>query len=226
MIDGVLLDIDGTLLLSNEAHARAWSDAYRQFGHDIPWQRIQPLIGMGGDKLEDTLVPGMSSEHGVGKQITDRRKEIFLTQYLPDLRPAPGARALLTHLKDEGLKLTIATSAKSDELQALLRAARVEDVVGETTTSDDANESKPSPDIVEAALEKSGLRADRVVMIGDTPYDVESAGRAEVGLIAVRCGGHDDEDLRGALAVYDDPADILAHIDETPLAREAERSRR
>lgn len=218
MFKGVLLDIDGTLLASNDAHARAWEEAFREFGHDIPAARIQPLVGMGGDKLLDTLIPGVSDTEPPGKEMTERRKAIFLHTYAPHLHPTPGARALVQRLKADGLTITIATSAKSDELETLLRAAGVQDLIEHRTTSDDTEESKPAPDIVTAALKKSGLPPDASLMIGDTPYDVESATRAGVGIIALRCGGHTDDELRGALAIYDDPADLLAHYDHSPLA--------
>jgi HAD superfamily hydrolase (TIGR01509 family) len=224
MIRGILLDIDGTLLLSNNAHAQAWVDAFKEFNREIPFQKIQPLIGMGGDKLMAAVAPDLNESEGMGKLITERRKQIFLESYAPTLQPAPGGRDLLLHMRDLGLMLTIATSAKAEELTTLLKAAHVDDLVHETTTSDDAEESKPEPDIVEAALKKSGLSADQVLMLGDTPYDVEAAGKAGVGVLAVRCGGH-DEDLKGALAVYDTPADLLDHFDDSPIAARLERSR-
>lgn len=216
---GVLLDIDGTLLLSNDAHAHAWVDAYAEFGYTVEFERVQPLIGMGGDKVMARLTPGLNKEEGVGKQIDERRKEIFMQRYAPNLKPSRGARDLVLRMKRDGLQITIATSSSSSELQTLLEKARVDDLVEETTTSSDAEQTKPDPDLVEAALKRSQKKSDEVVMIGDTPYDVESAGKAGVGVIAVRCGGHDDTQLSGALAIYDDPADLLAHYDESPLGR-------
>lgn len=214
---GMLLDIDGTLLLSNDAHAHAWIDAFREFDyHDISFEQVQPLIGMGGDKVLAKVAPGLSDNEGVGKKITHRRSEIFLEKYAPQLQPASGARDLLVRLKDAGITLVIATSAKEKELEALLTAARIDDLIHHQATSDDAGESKPDPDIVQAALEKSGLSPSDVFMLGDTPYDIEAAKRSQVGAIAVRCGGHDD-DLKAALAVYDHPADLLAHLDDSPI---------
>jgi HAD superfamily hydrolase (TIGR01509 family) len=173
---------------------------------------------MGGDKLLARLVPGLSDEEGEGKQLADRHKQIFLQQYGPQLQPTPGARDLVQRIKQSRLKPVIATSAKSEELKALLKAAQVEDLIEEKADSDDAAESKPDPDIVHAALRKSGSKPEESLLIGDTPYDLEAANRAGVAVIAVRCGGHDD-DLKGALAVYDDPVDILRHWDETPLGQ-------
>jgi phosphoglycolate phosphatase-like HAD superfamily hydrolase len=120
-------------------------------------------------------------------------------------------------MKERGLELVVASSAKRDELEKLLTIVGAEDLIEGATSSDDAPKSKPDPHIVEAALERIGLPADRVVMLGDTPYDVESAASAGVGVIALRCGGWDDADLKGAVAVYDDPADLLAQYDVSPL---------
>lgn len=216
MLCGVLLDIDGTLLLSNDAHAHAWVDAFHEFDYDVPFEEVKPLIGMGGDKVIATVLPDLQDEDRK-KGIKSRRQEIFLRRYVKKLQPAPGAREFVLKIKDSGLQPVIATSAKSAELDALLEQTGIKDIVGEKTTSDDAKESKPAPDIVHAALEKSGLGASDVIMIGDTPYDIESAGKAGVDVIAVRCGGHNDEDLKGAVAIYDNPADILGHWETSPI---------
>lgn len=217
VIKGVLLDIDGTLLASNDAHARSFVDAFADFGWEIPFFRVKWLIGMGGDRLIGTLYPQMKSTEGIGKIVTTRRKRVFLERYAPFLQPTPGARDLVTYVQGRGLKTVVATSAKQDELETLLKRADVADLLHIATTSDEVEESKPSPDVVEAAMGKIGLDPSEVVMIGDTPYDVESARRAGVGIIAVRSGGWADDELQGALAIFDNPADVLAHVDETPL---------
>lgn len=217
---GMILDVDGTLVLSNDAHAHAWVEALAEYGYQVDYERVLKLIGMGGDKLLPLVAPGQSTDEGMGKQIAQARQRIFLERYAPHLQPAPGARELLEHMKECGLQLVIASSAKQKELGVLLKAAHVEDLVPEATTKDDVEESKPAPDAVEVALKKLGMRADEALMLGDTPYDVESAGRAGVGTIAMRCGGWDDAGLHRAIAIYDDPADLLAHYDSSPLAGE------
>lgn len=220
MLRGVILDVDGTLLLSNDVHARAWVQAFAECGYAIPFARVRPLIGMGGDRVIATLVPGLNDQEGDGKAIAERRQEIFLSQYVQTLAPTPGARDLVLRLRDEGLRLVVASSAKRAELDALLKAAQVSDLLTETTTSDEADASKPAPDTVRAALDKIGLAPDETLMLGDTPYNVESAGRAGVGVIAMRCGGWGDAELAGALAIYDDPANLLAHADTSPLGQQ------
>jgi len=221
-IRGILLDVDGTLVLSNDAQAQAWVEAFKAHDRDVPFDKVRPLIGMGGDKVVPELAPGLSGEDGEGKKIADTRKELMMTQFGPTLRPAPGSRAFVERAQQEGVTLVVASSATTEELETLLTVARVDDLLHERTTMDDAGQSKPAPDIVAVALEKSGVPAGEAVMIGDSPYDIASAAQVGVGTIALRCGGFSDDDLKGAWAIYDDPADLLAHYDTSPL-REASR---
>ncbi len=218
-IKGILLDVDGTLVLSNDAHAQAWVEAFGAYGYDAPLEKVRPMIGMGGDKVVPELAPGLNDEEGVGKQIADKRKELVLDTFGPALQLANGSRPFVQRAQQEGLKIVVASSASAQELELLLKVAHVDDLLPERTTKDDVGQSKPAPDIVAVALKKIALQAGDVLMIGDTPYDIESAEQIGVRTIAVRCGGFNDADLKGALAIYNDPADLLAHYDESPLAR-------
>jgi HAD superfamily hydrolase (TIGR01509 family) len=211
-----LLDIDGTLLDSNDAHARSWVEVFAAFGHDVTFERVRELIGKGGDKLLPE-VTGRANDSPEGAAMSERRSALFRETYLPALRPQPGARALLEAMRARGLDLVVATSAGAQEVDGLLRAAGVRDLIDEKTTSDDAGRSKPDPDIVRAALAKSGRTAREAVMLGDTPYDVEASARAGVASVALRCGGWGDEALRGAAAVYDDPRALLADYEASPF---------
>ena len=219
MYKAVLFDIDGTLVDSNDAHAHAWVEAFAESGVQVDFDKVRRSIGMGGDKLMPA-VSGISEESSTGGKISKRRGEIFKTKYLPQLQPFRGARDLVAEVKARGLTAVAASSAKRDELKSLLRIAGASDLLDEATSSDDAEESKPDPDIVQAALKKAKARPADALLIGDTPYDVEAATRAGVVVIAVRCGGWGDRDLRGAIAIYDGPWDLLAHIDESALARQ------
>ena len=216
--DAVILDVDGTLIDSNDAHARAYVDAARELGREMSFEKTRRAIGMGGDKLLPEVL-GIEEDSAEGERITTRKKEIFSDRYLPTLQPTPGARALLHRLRDDAMRLVVASSASEDELGPLLERAGVRDLIQDSTSSDDAAESKPDPDIVLAALRDAGFPAHRVVMIGDTPYDVEAATRAGVRVIALRSGGWDDDSLRGAIAIYDHPADLLDHYDDSALGR-------
>jgi HAD superfamily hydrolase (TIGR01509 family) len=217
-IRAVILDVDGTLIDSNGAHAAAWVDACREFGHEVDFGHVRRLIGKGGDKVLPELT-GIEEDTEAGRRIAERRGEIFRERYLAGLKPFPRARELLQRMKDDGLALVVASSASADDLGALLDQAGVHDLIEEKASSSDAEESKPDPDIVQAALRSAGVRPGEAVMLGDTPYDVESSGRAGVACVGLRCGGWDDEGLAGAVAVYDDPADLLRGYDRSPFAR-------
>lgn len=218
-LQAVILDVDGTLVLSNDAHAQAWVEGFAAYGYDVAFEKVRPLIGMGGDQVIPKLIPGLNDEEGDGKAITEKRKELIMERLGPALSPTKGARDLILRMQEDGLKLIIASSATRQELSVLLKAAQVDDLLKEATTSSDAEASKPAPDIVEAALDKLKMEPSQVLMIGDTPYDIQSAKGAGVELIAVRCGGFDDEQLKQAIAIYDDPADLLAHYSNSPLGK-------
>jgi HAD superfamily hydrolase (TIGR01509 family) len=212
----VLLDVDGTLIDSNDAHARAWVDTGDEFDRPIQFGEVRWLVGMGGDRVLPRLT-GLTEDSDEGARMLERRGEIFRERYLPQLEPFPRVRELLERLRADGLRLVVATSAGSEDLSALLKQAGIEDLIDAATSSDDADSSKPAPDIVAAALEQAGAPADRVAMLGDTPYDVKAAQRAGVPLIALRCGGWTDAELRGAVEVYRDPAELLERYDDSLL---------
>jgi HAD superfamily hydrolase (TIGR01509 family) len=216
----VIFDVDGTLVDSNDAHARAWSEAMEEHGLEVPVDRIRPLIGMGSDKLLPRLT-NIEIASREGERLSNSRARIFRERYLPLLKPTRGAARLLEKLHRGGLQLVVASSASADELDGLLRMAEATTWIRSTTSSNDAERSKPDPDIVRAALDGSGCRASEAVMIGDTPYDVEAAARAGIGTIALRSGGWSDAALVNALAVYDDPQDLLDHFEESPLRQAA-----
>lgn len=213
---GVILDIDGTLLDSNAAHVHAWVEALTEHGHEVTESDIWPLVGMGGDNLLPAAV-GIDKESDEGRKISERRGEIYKTRYFPHLRPFPQVRQLLERMRDHGLRLVVASSSPEDEVEKALERIGIEDLLESATSATDAGRSKPDPDVVRSALERSGLAAREVVMVGDTPYDIQAAGKVDVGVIALRCGGFRDEDLAGAVAVYDDAADLLARWESSPL---------
>lgn len=216
-IDAVLLDIDGTLLYSNDQHARAFVLAAEEMGVAHPgFEAVRRMIGMGGDKLVPRAF-GFELESPRGEEIDQRKGRIFRTLFGPGLRPTEGARDLVERLKGDGLRIVVATSAGGDDLGLLLSRAGVEDLIDDCTSSSDVEESKPAPDLVHAAVDLAGAPPDRCVMIGDTPYDVEAATRAGVSIIGVRTGGWNEEELRGALAVFSDLAELLSRYQETPL---------
>jgi HAD superfamily hydrolase (TIGR01509 family) len=218
-LQGVVFDVDGTLVDSNDAHAHAWVEALAESGRSVPFDRVRALIGMGGDKLLPAAGE-LSAESAEGKAIAERRGEIFRARYLPRLHAFEGARALLLALKERGLRLAVASSADEKDLAPLLEIAGASDLLEARTSGDDAERSKPDPDIVAAALQRLGCTAGEAVMVGDTPYDVEASRATGLACIGFRCGGWSDDDLAGAIAVYDGPADLLRRLPDSLLWQE------
>jgi HAD superfamily hydrolase (TIGR01509 family) len=217
-LEAILLDVDGTLVDSNDAHAHAWVEALAEHGFECRFDEVRRLIGMGGDHVLPILT-GLAEEEPRGEKIAERRSAIFRERHLKALKPFRDVRPLVEAMRRRGFRIVVATSARSDELDALLFVTGVEDLVDEKTTSSDAEATKPAPDIVAAAVRKAGVSPRSAIMIGDTPYDVRAAQRAGVSTIALRSGGWGDADLGGAIAIYDDAHDLLKHFDQSPLGR-------
>jgi HAD superfamily hydrolase (TIGR01509 family) len=207
-IAAILIDVDGTLIDSNAAHAEAWAETLTEQGIKTDPEDIRPLVGMGSDKLLPT-VAGVGELSALGKALTAHKKSVF-DERMPHLRPTRGARELVAYLRKIGKDIVVATSADDREMTALLTQAGVADLLPQRTSKEEGKRSKPDPDIVHAALAKARVDASQALMIGDTPYDIEAAARAGVATIALRCGGHwRDVDLKGATAILDDPAALL-----------------
>lgn len=206
--DTLLLDVDGTLIDSNRAHANAWLQSLRAHDVSADFAEVRRRIGMGADKLLAAF--GVDEHSTLGESIKQQKKKIF-DRTLPHLHATPGARSLVEYLRAQGIMMVIATSADDQETSALLQRAGVGDLIPRRVSKNAAASSKPEPDIVKAALIRSGARPRNAVMVGDTPYDIKAASRAGIGTIALRCGGYwTDDDLRGALAILDDPEALLA----------------
>ena len=194
---------------TNDAHAQAWTQALNEHGINVKVNYVRPLIGMGGDKLLPALAL-VEETSPLGEALGKRKKELFKAA-LPGLRPTNGARALLEHLRARNIDRVAATSAGDKEMRAILEQGGLVDLFSAHTSKDDAEESKPDPDIVLAALTRAQASRESTVMVGDTPYDIEAARRAGIAAIALRCGGlWTDADLAGAIGIYDDPAALIA----------------
>jgi len=215
-LEAILLDVDGTLLDSVDAHADAWAAALAEEGIAASPDRIRPLVGMGSDKLLP-VVSGSESDDERGRRTSERRCEIFRSRFLAQLGPFPKVRDLLCALRELGLRLVVASSASKDDLTALVARAEVKDLLDACVSKDAAQRSKPDPDIILAALDAAQVGPEAAMLIGDTPYDVEAARRAGVPCIALRCGSWNDEGLAGAVAIHGDPADLLAHLRTSPI---------
>ena len=215
MIKGIIFDVDGTLVDSVDDHARAWQEAFAEFGHDIVFEALRGQIGKGGDQLMPVFLSKDEME-AQSEALNERRATILKDKYLDEIGAFPEVRALFERVGRADMKIALASSASEDELDVYKRKADIEDLVEEQTSSDDAGRSKPHGDIFQAALDRlRGLQPNDVVVVGDTPYDAEAAAKVGVRTVCVLCGGFAEADLRraGAVAIFRDPADILARWD-------------
>ncbi|MGA3489157.1 HAD family hydrolase [Micromonosporaceae bacterium DT55] len=215
---GVLFDVDGTLVDTTYLHTVSWAEALRQAGRPISMARIHRAIGMGSDKLLDHLL-GDDRDRGGDDALRTVHDEL-MAGYASRLQPLPGAVELLRACARRGLRVVLASSAAEHELAKLRGVLDAEDVIDAATSSADAQVSKPAPDILVAALDRAGLDRSRVIFVGDSVWDVQAAGRIGVACIALTCGGTSRAELAqaGAVAVYEDPAQLLSDLDRTPLA--------
>ncbi len=214
-----VLDVDGTLVDSNYQHALAWYRAFRSLGETFPVWRIHRLIGMGGDKLVAAL-GGDDVERRIGDAARERWVE-EVDQLIDEITPLPGARDLLLAVKERGHRVVLASSGKPQHVEAFVDLLDARDVADAVTSSEDAEATKPEPDLLHVALQKLGAAPDApAVVVGDSVWDVEAAKRAGMPAIVVRSGGFGDDELRdaGAIALYDTPGDLVAALDDTPLA--------
>ena len=221
MACGVIFDVDGTLVDSVDIHAQAWQDAFAEFGHDVEFTKVRQQIGKGGDQL----MPVFLTSHEIdafGKRLESRRAEILKQRYLDKIKGFPRVRELVQRLQSDRVQVVLASSAKKDELQTYKKIAGIDDLISQETTSDDAEKSKPHPDIFHAAVQKlKGVARDDILVVGDSPYDMQAAGKAGLKSVGVLCGGFSEQELReaGSMEIYRDPADMLARYDQAPLAR-------
>jgi HAD superfamily hydrolase (TIGR01549 family) len=219
MLKAILLDIDGTLVRSNDEHAQAWAEVLKRYGYDVPWTQVRRWIGMGGDKILPRVDERLNKEEEPGKSISRDRQRLFLEEYVHRLQPQPGARELLECFKERGLARVAATSANREELGAILEAGKIANEIDVATTSDDVDRSKPDPDIIESALKKMSIGRNEAVYLGDTPYDVSASSKARIPIIALTCGGWSEEDLSSAAEIYATPADLLKRIEQSAIGR-------
>ena len=158
----------------------------------------------------------------VGEEMEEYRGKIFKRDYMPRVRAFPNVRELFQRIIADGKRIALASSAKEEELKVYKKIVNIEDLVEEEASADDAEKSKPHPDIFKAALEELGdVEPSEAIVIGDTPYDAEAAGKIKLRTIGVLCGGFPEEELRaaGCTAIYEDPSDLLAQYDESAIVR-------
>jgi len=211
----VIFDVDGTLVASNLLHAQAWQKAFALYGKDISLEAILGQIGKGGDQL----MPEFLSPHELdrfGQELEKRRAALFKRDYLPQVKTLPQVRQLFERIKGDGLRIALASSAQEDEIAHHIDALGIKDLVEFATSADDVSRSKPCPDVFNAALDRlASVSNDEAIVVGDTPYDAQAAGKAGLRTIGVLSGGFSQQTLRdaGTMWIYEDVADLLANYD-------------
>jgi len=220
MVEALLSDIDGTLVDSNALHAEAWRRTFEHFGIQVSMGEAWSQIGKGGDKLIPVFVDEADRDR-LQKDMEAFRKEIFHRDYMGRIVSFPRARDLFARVKESGTKIVLATSSDREDVATYKRIIGIEELVDDESSASDAKESKPEPDIFSVALKKAGVSAEHAIALGDTPYDAEAAGKLGIRVIGLTCGGWKRDDLldAGCIEVYQDPADLLLHLQDSPLAR-------
>lgn len=222
MTRAVIFDIDGTLIDSVDLHAAAWVEALRHFGFTVDDGRMRHEIGKGSDQLLPVFLPQKVLDER-GEEISAFRSDLFKRDYLPRVRPFPAVPDLFRRIRERGSTVVLASSGKADEVDVYAQIAGIADLIDEKISADDAERSKPHGDIFAAALARiAPVGAEEAVVVGDTAWDVIAARKVGIRTVALRCGGFPEDELRdsGALAIFDDPADLLARFDSSPLAPE------
>jgi HAD superfamily hydrolase (TIGR01509 family) len=219
MRSGVLFDVDGTLVDTTYLHTVSWWEALRQHDADVPMAEIHRAIGMGSDKLLDHLL-GEDRDRSDDDRMSTAH-DILYGAWWERLRPLPGAAELLRAVAKLGPAVVLASSAQEPELKKLRAVIDADDVITAATSSADAEQSKPAPDILQAALDQSDVDPKRAVFVGDSVWDVQAAARLEIPCIGLTCGGTSAAELSeaGAIACYDDPAALLKALDGSAIAK-------
>jgi phosphoglycolate phosphatase-like HAD superfamily hydrolase len=217
-VRAVIFDFDGTLVDTNDAHVEAWLAAFRDFGYHVPRDRILPEIGKGGDKLVPSIL-GEDSDQREGEALREAHGRHFMTMAKDTIfRVFPGTEDLLGELRRRSIATAVATSSTQTHLNATLASSGLDlnRLVPHIVTGGPSLDSKPAPDLIQAALEKVESDPQHSVMVGDTRHDGEASARAGVPFLGLLCGGRPPEDLSkaGALSLYADPADLVAHLQE------------
>jgi HAD superfamily hydrolase (TIGR01549 family) len=211
-----IFDIDGTLVDSNELHVDSWDRAFRRFGKQFPREKLRAQIGKGSDQyLPEFLTP--DEIHRFGKELDDYRSDLFRKECLPKVRPFPEVRDLLQRIRDDKKRIVLASSGKKADTKYYIDLLKIDNLIDGYVSGDDADSSKPAPDIFVSSLKKLGdISPADAVTVGDTRFDIEAARKAGMKTITFLCGGTSGAVLRGAgaIAIYSDPADFLAHYDE------------
>jgi HAD superfamily hydrolase (TIGR01509 family) len=221
IIKAVIFDVDGTLVDSNNLHVEAWQEAFRCYGKELAFDEVHRQMGKGGDQLMPVFC-SPEELNNYGKDLEQYRVDLFANDYLSRVKPFPKVRDLFQRIKDDGLQIALASSAKEEEVETHKKTLDIRDLLETATSADDVEKSKPNPDIFQAALAGlKNVKPEEAVVIGDTPYDAIAASKAGIQTIGLLSGGFTEAELReaGAVEIYHDVADLLEHYDQSMLMK-------
>ncbi|MDQ3120360.1 MAG: HAD family phosphatase [Verrucomicrobiota bacterium] len=218
MIKAAIIDLDGTLVDSNDLHAEAWQKTFLHYGREVPYRELRQQIGKGGDQYLPVFWSAAELRK-MGAEMEEFRGKLFRSEYLERVRPFPKVKELLERLRDDGKRIALASSGNADEVEHYVNLAGLGGLVEARTTKSDVEHSKPSPDVFTSALHLLQVQAEEAIVIGDTPFDVQAAKKIELRTIALLCGGFSEDELRasGAIAIFRDPAALLERYLRSPL---------
>jgi HAD superfamily hydrolase (TIGR01549 family) len=211
-LKAILFDVDGTLVDSNNLHVRCWVEAFANFGKKVDDAVVHDHIGKGGDLLVPDLLNAREMRK-FGEELKEYRTKLYKDKYLQNVKPFPRIRELFETLRGRGIKLALGSSSNQDEVKYYTALLGVGDLVEGSTSKSDADLSKPSPEIFQAALEKLGTEAGNTLTVGDTPYDILASHRASLAIAAVLSGGFERELLTKAEFLFDDVGELVREID-------------
>lgn len=221
MTHAVIFDVDGTLVDTVDLHAEAWQRTFGEFGKDLDFRDIRYQIGKGGDQLMPVFFSGEELAR-IGEEMERRRGQIYKQELMPKARAFPKVRELFDRIRGDGKVIALASSAPTDELQHYKKLCNIADLLEEETSADDAEESKPEPDIFQAALGKLGSPdPGGCIVVGDSPWDAIAAGRAGMSAIGLLSGGFSNESLvdAGCIEIYRDPEQLLVAYGSSAIAK-------
>jgi HAD superfamily hydrolase (TIGR01549 family) len=209
-----IFDVDGTLVDSNELHVESWDRAFRHFGKQFSREQLRAQIGKGSDQYLPEFLSAQEIER-FGKELDEYRSKLFKKEYLPRVQPFPKVRELFQRIRDDEKRIVLASSGKKADTKYYIKLLKIDNIIEGYASADDADRSKPAPDLFSAALKKLSVLPNEAITVGDTRFDIEAAAKAGLSTVAVTCGGTSEAVLReaGAIAIYRDPADLLAYYD-------------
>ena len=216
MLEGAIFDIDGTLIDSVDAHAEAWSLAFAENGRHLDVADARSQIGKGGDNLLPVFLDEATLK-AEGSAFDKAHGRIFLERYRPHMQPFPMVRELFQALADRGVRLALASSSERADLEHYAQLMGIKDLLHSSTANEDAERSKPDPDIFEVAFKRlQPMDVRRTLAFGDSPYDAQAASAVGLRTVGLACGGFPDADLKGAgmIRIYRNPAEMLERLDE------------